>query len=102
MCVASWILVPPPGIEPVSAALQVQSLNHWTAREVPLPPVPMGQDGAIDLAVVQTLVDPKWRVCVCVCIKHRFLDPNSGLGNQISEVTAYYLISEASKYAHFI
>ena len=86
----------------MSAALQVQSLNHWTAREVPLPPVPMGQDRAIDLAVVQTLVDPKWRVCVCVCIKHRFLDPNSGLGNQISEVTAYYLISEASKYAHFI
>ena len=85
----------------MSAALQAQSLNHWTAREVPLPPVSMGQC-SIDLAVVQTLVDPKWRVCVCVCIKHRFLDPNSGLGNQISEVTAYYLISEASKYAHFM
>ena len=25
-----------PGIEPVPPALEVQSLNHWTAREVPL------------------------------------------------------------------
>ena len=28
------ILVPWPGIEPVPLALQVQSLSHWTAREV--------------------------------------------------------------------
>ena len=32
--VASWILVPPPGTEPTSAALGAWSLNHWTAREV--------------------------------------------------------------------
>ena len=30
-----------------------------------LPPILMGQDGAID----QTQVDPKWKVRVCVCIK---------------------------------
>ena len=34
-CAACGILVPQPGIEPVPPALEVQSLNHWTAREVP-------------------------------------------------------------------
>ena len=29
------ILVPRTGIEPVSAAVEAQSLNHWTSREVP-------------------------------------------------------------------
>ena len=29
------ILVPQPGIEPVTPAVEGQSLNHWTAREVP-------------------------------------------------------------------
>ena len=29
------MLVPQPGNEPVSPALEAQSLNHWTAREVP-------------------------------------------------------------------
>ena len=29
------ILVPRPGIKPAPLALEVQSLNHWTAREVP-------------------------------------------------------------------
>ena len=32
---ACGILVPWPGIEPVPPALEVQSLNHWTTREVP-------------------------------------------------------------------
>ena len=27
-------LVPGPGIEPVPSALEAQSLNHWTIREV--------------------------------------------------------------------
>ena len=31
---ARGILVPRPGIEPVSSTVEVQSLNHWTAREV--------------------------------------------------------------------
>ena len=30
------ILVPWPGIKPVPPALEVQSLNHWTFREVQL------------------------------------------------------------------
>ena len=30
------ILVPWPGIKPVSSALQIWSLNHWTTREVPM------------------------------------------------------------------
>ena len=30
------ILVPQPGIEPVSSAVEAQSLNHWTTREAPL------------------------------------------------------------------
>ena len=32
---ACGIFVPQPGIEPMSPALEAQSLNHWTAREVP-------------------------------------------------------------------
>ena len=32
-CVACGLLVPPPGIEPL--AVEAQSLNHWTTREVP-------------------------------------------------------------------
>ena len=33
---ASWrTLVPQPGIEPEPLAVKVQSLNHWTPREVP-------------------------------------------------------------------
>ena len=31
---ACGILVPHPGIEPMTPAVKVQSLNHWTAREV--------------------------------------------------------------------
>ena len=34
-CVARRILVPWPGIKPVPPAVEVQSLNHWTTREVP-------------------------------------------------------------------
>ena len=36
--VACGILVPGPGIKPATPALEVQSLNHWTTREVPLNP----------------------------------------------------------------
>ena len=32
---ACGCLDPQPGIEPVPLALEVRSLNHWTAREVP-------------------------------------------------------------------
>ena len=32
---ARGILVPQPGIEPLSPAVEAQSLNHWTAKEVP-------------------------------------------------------------------
>ena len=30
------ILVPQPGIEPLLPAVEAQSFNHWTAREVPI------------------------------------------------------------------
>ena len=33
--VACGILVPLPGIDPAPPAMEAQSLNHWTAREVP-------------------------------------------------------------------
>ena len=32
---STWDLSPPWGIEPTPLAFEVQSLNHWTAREVP-------------------------------------------------------------------
>ena len=35
MLVACSILVPQPGIEPVPPAVEAQSLNPWTTREVP-------------------------------------------------------------------
>ena len=34
-CVACGILVPRLGIKPMFPAVEVQSPNHWTAREVP-------------------------------------------------------------------
>ena len=34
-CVACIILIPWPGMEPMSPALESQSLNHWTIREAP-------------------------------------------------------------------
>ena len=34
---ACGILVPEPGIESVPPAVEAQSLNHWTATEVPYP-----------------------------------------------------------------
>ena len=33
---AGGILVPRPGIEPAPPAVEAQSLNHWTTREVQL------------------------------------------------------------------
>ena len=35
-CAACGILLPLPGIEPVSPAMEVQNFNHWASREVPL------------------------------------------------------------------
>lgn len=35
---ACGILVPPLGMEPMLPAMEVQILNHWTAREVPPQP----------------------------------------------------------------
>ena len=32
---AYGILIPQPGFEPIPPAVEVRSLNHWTAREVP-------------------------------------------------------------------
>ena len=36
LCWPLRILVPQPGIDPVTPALGAQSLNHWTTGEVPL------------------------------------------------------------------
>ena len=33
---ARGLLVPQPGIEPMLLELEAQSLNYWTAREVPV------------------------------------------------------------------
>ena len=32
-----YVELPQPGIEPVPPAVEAQSLNHWTTREVPIP-----------------------------------------------------------------
>ena len=41
---ACGILVPRPGIKPAPPALETQSLNHWTARDIPL-----AQPGKLEL-----------------------------------------------------
>ena len=33
---ACWSLIPRPGVESVPPAVEARSLNHWTARDVPL------------------------------------------------------------------
>ena len=35
-CAACGILIPLPGIKPLSPAVEVGSLNYWTVREVPM------------------------------------------------------------------
>ena len=40
-----WILVPCPGIEPRPPALEEQSLNHWTTKEVRGLSVPVNEMG---------------------------------------------------------
>ena len=35
-CLACRILVSPRGIKPTSPAVEAQSLNHWTTRDVPI------------------------------------------------------------------
>ena len=34
-CKVCGILIPRPGVEPIPPAVQGQSFNHWTTREVP-------------------------------------------------------------------
>ena len=36
LCVACAIIAPQPGIIPRPTAVNVPSLNHWTAREIPV------------------------------------------------------------------
>ena len=43
-CVACGILVPQPGTKPAPPAVEAQSLNHWTTREVPR--VTLGEQGS--------------------------------------------------------
>ena len=38
---ACWILVPLSGTEPTTHTLETQSLNYWSAREVPSPSFPV-------------------------------------------------------------
>ena len=36
LCCAAWgIVVPRPGIEPMSLAVKAWSLNHWTSKDIP-------------------------------------------------------------------
>ena len=44
---AGGILVPQPGIEPVSPVMEGQCLNHWTTREVPALSFPNHRSGGL-------------------------------------------------------
>lgn len=58
---ACWILVSRAGIKPVSTALEVQSLNHWIAREVPTIFIWMDLGKAL-LYQIQTSLSIKWKL----------------------------------------
>ena len=53
---ACGILVPQPGIKPMSPSVEARILNHWTTREVP--EYACGRYGSVCVSV---------SVCVCVC-----------------------------------
>ena len=54
-CTACGILVPQPGIKPAPPALEAQSLNHWTTREIPgSTPFCLSIYPLLDICVVST------------------------------------------------
>ena len=58
---ACGLLVPQTGIKPVPPAVEVWSLNHWTAREVPIHTVlntPSSEGFEVASAVFHTWFDP--------------------------------------------
>ena len=70
-CTACGILIPQPEIKPMLPPLEVQRLNHWTAREVPYSHFRSGApcllweaELRLDLgAFIHSLC-----ICVCVCV----------------------------------
>ena len=55
--VAYGILIPWPGIEPVTPALEAQNLNHWTIKEVPLLVITIKFQTEQSLEKIQALQD---------------------------------------------
>ena len=55
--VACGILIPWPGIEPVTPALEAQNLNHWTIKEVPLLVITIKFQTEQSLEKIQALQD---------------------------------------------
>ena len=59
---ACRIFVPRPGMEPTSPALEARSLNHWTAREVPLThSLPSGESHPLLVSVFTSIEWPQSR-----------------------------------------
>ena len=88
---ACGILVPWPGIEPTPPAVEVQSLHHWTAREVPS--LFLHSSPVMDWSFNFTSwLTQKWDLLYYCCRKG---DPFQGLrvgacltlGNELSEET---------------
>ena len=63
---ATWYLglVPQPGIEPMTPALEARNLSHWTAREV----------------LKSILVHVFWRTHICISLGHI---PKSGIAESV-------------------
>ena len=78
-CMACRILIPRPGIEPASPALGVQSLNHWTAKEIPgkylFRSKPVTESPVQPGALVWERKEPLSRVC-SFGVKSYLLDPS--------------------------
>ena len=53
---ACGILVPWPGMEPAPREVAAQSLNHWTAREVPKISILMGKELMIKNKIIDILI----------------------------------------------
>ena len=49
---ARGMLVPRPGIKPAPLAVEAQTLNHWTAKEVPTPVVFYEEESLVMLVIV--------------------------------------------------
>ena len=68
LCTTCWILVPQPGIEAMSPAVEAKSPNHWTAREVPHWPFLNADKFPEDIYGCKSELSRRWMCFYLLCI----------------------------------